>query len=126
MLFLITDRYIEKTSLFQLHFIRLLMLSVGITGLVFYCFWKVRNPAVIAILDREGVWLKRQGLLPWKDVKDYSSKYRYNRYWPVSEVYLITTGGKITIDLFLTEVSTDVVEWYLRRFKDRKQVTEDK
>ncbi len=125
MLFSIVSQYLPETSLFQWHFIGLLMLAAAFTGLAFYCFWKVTNPAIIAILDQEGVWLKKQGLIPWNDVKEYSSKYRYNRYWSVSEVYLVTTGRTITIDLSLTDVSTEAVEWYLQRLKDRKQVIKD-
>ncbi len=126
MLFSIVSKYLPETSLFQWHFIGLLMLVAAFTGLVFYCFWKVTSPAILAILDQEGVWLKKQGLIPWKDVMEYSSRYRYKRYWSVSEVYLVTTGRKITIDLSLTEVSTEVVEWYLQRLKNRKQAIKDK
>jgi hypothetical protein len=126
LLFGMANQYLPGSSLFQWHFIGLIVLATAFTGLVFYCFWKVTSPAILAILDQEGVWLKKQGLIPWKDVEEYSSKYRYNRYWSVSEVYLVTTGRKITIDLSLTEVSTEVVEWYLQRLKNRKQVIKDK
>ncbi len=114
-------------SLFQERFIGLLVIALAFAALTLYCFWKVANPNVVAVLDQEGVWLKKQGVIPWEDVKAYSSKYRYNKYWSLSEVYLITAYGTITLDLSLTDFSTEAVEWFLHKFKSQKQsVTTDK
>jgi hypothetical protein len=114
-------KYLPEMVLFQERFIGLLVLVLAFASLSLYCFWKVAYPGIVAILDLKGVWLKKQGVvIPWKDIKAYSSKYRYNKYWPVSEVYLLTADRTITLDLSLTDLSTEAVEWFLHRFKSYK------
>jgi hypothetical protein len=121
LLYGILNQYQSLVSLLQVRFLGLLLLLLALIGLALYCFWKVSNPTTVAILHKEGIWIKKKGLLAWEDIVEYGSKYRYNKYWSVSEVYLWTKNKqKITLDLSLTDISVEAVEWYLQRLTKKR------